>query len=126
MKKLLLFFIAATLISCGSKDDDDTERTTDPLIGVWNTSEIDGDEVSLSWTVKSNGTYTLVSLNDEVELSSYNSATWTNIGNDFNSLTQTYRTIVDGESSLTTINFADDFNSFTSPDDEFGMTWRRQ
>lgn len=106
MKKITLLFIAATLISCGAKNDDvDTsERITDPFIGTWQSN----DGTSEIVVVKSNGN---VLSEDGAILE-----TWRNSSStpDYNSLVQTYIFDENTEDEYTeTFTFSSDFNSFT-------------
>ena len=121
MKKFTLLFIAATLIACGAKDDDEdtSGRTTDPFIGTWQTS--DGGEVvtiannadgtsSMSYTDGIGGGY----------------GTWRNASSNpnFNSYTQTY--IFDEgteDEASETLTFSSDFSSWTCPE---CTNWVRQ
>ena len=105
MKKLTLLFIAATLIACGGKDDDDVSgRTTDPFIGTWQAN--DGGEIV---TIRNNsdGTSTV----DGID-----SGTWRNSSSNpnFNSLTQTY-VFDEGteDESSETVTYESDFSTFT-------------
>lgn len=123
MKKLLLFFITVTLISCGGKDDDDLSgRTTDPLIGTWTCEPYSFDEfVDVTDTVvfNSDGTFTGNSTTGEVY-----SGGWSNSGNDFDSARQIYTFTYpySEESETVTIIFSSDFNSF----DDSDLVWTRQ
>ena len=122
MKKILLLIIGLTIISCSS-DDADT-RTTDPMIGNWRyTNEATTWDMSYS----SNGTFTesltntIYPENDPPTLS----GSWTNVGNDFNALSQTYNRRTnhldppygtgeegDSDSGNITRVFSEDFNEW--------------
>lgn len=121
MKKLLLFFIGATLISCGGKDDDEAGRTTDPLIGTWY-REFD-DTANATIVYNSNGTWT-GNVEEEGETNTITGG-WNNNGSDFDAVRQIYTfTYDDDTDDLTfTLEFNPDFSSFTIGDDE---TWSRQ
>ena len=89
MKKIILLFIGLTVISCSS--DDDT-RTTDPMIGNWRyTNELtDGNTWNLSYSSNGDFTSSLTNSIDPENDPPTLSGSWTNIGNDFNVLSQTY------------------------------------
>ena len=124
MKKIILLFIGLTVISCSS--DDDT-RTTDPMIGNWWLSNSPG---SSAWhlSYSSNGTFTssLTSTIDPENDLPMQSGSWTNVGNDFNALSQTYNlrmnhldppygTGEEGDSDAGNITrvFSEDFNEWS-------------
>ena len=115
MNKLTLLFIAATLIACGAKDEDEdaSGRTTDPFIGTWYT-EIETGNATL--VVNSNGGWIVNGeIDGEIET---DSGTWENNGNDFDAVRQIYNFTYDnGEPPQTvTVQFSSDFNSFSIGD----------
>ena len=123
MKKLTLLFIAATLIACGAKDDDEdtSGRTTDPLIGSWY-QEFEGGNAT--FVANSNGTW-IANFEEEGETFT-NTGGWNNNGSDFDAVRQIYTFNYDDEDTddeTFTIEFNPDFTSLTFEDDE---TWTRQ
>lgn len=111
-----------TLIACGSNDDDDVGRTTDPIIGTW-TVDDRGDSATIVFN--EDGTFTQAwSYSYDPQNPDIFSGTWRNNGSDFSSTTQIYTTteqnsegIDDGEEDTFVIIFSDDFNSFYIQDD---------
>ena len=122
IKKFTLLFIAATLIACGAKDEeeDTSGRTTDPLIGTWYT-EFDGGNSTL--VVNSNGTWVSNNEIDDDGTDTYNGG-WSNNGNDFDARRQIYTFTgggFEGE-DIYTVEFSSDFNTLSFDED----TWTRQ
>ena len=118
MKKILLLLIGLTIISCSS-DDDDT-RTTDPLIGVWESEYEVGSE---TLTVKSNGTFIFLYEYDDGTDDAADGGEWSNSGSDFTSFSQTYALSFDkypdeDDDEITPI-FSEDFNSWTYDGDTY-------
>jgi len=118
MKKILLLLIGLTIISCSS-DDDDT-RTTDPLIGVWESEYEVGSE---TLTVKSNGTFIFLYEYDDGTDDDADLGEWSNSGSDFTSFSQTYALSFDkypdeDDDEITPI-FSEDFNSWTYDGDTY-------
>ena len=111
MKKIILLFIGLTIISCSS--DDDTNRTTDPLIGTWNwEGQYDEEIFSPGWRYpifKADGSVTWCCY----ELENESERTWRNNGSDFNKLTQNYTFILldSGREKTENITFSADFNT---------------
>ena len=129
MKKILLLLIGLTIISCSS--DDDNTRTTDPLIGVWET-EFRGARTI--YTVNTNGTFVRLYEYDDDHNEKYLEGTtngeWSNRGSDFNSLGQTYALSFEGggldmyymdDDNTRTLApvFSEDFNSWTYDGDPY-------
>ena len=120
------------MVSCSS--DDDTNRTTDPIIGNWicDSCLVD-NRYSLSATAafNSNGsyatTYNLPEGDGGEGVSEGQRGTWENLGSDFNALSQVYNfkgTYVEAElqDEIVTFRFTEDFNEFTNDD----LTFIRQ
>ena len=122
MKKILLLLIGLTIISCSS--DDDNTRTTDPLIGVWET-EFRGARTI--YTVNTNGTFVRLYEYDDDHNEKYLEGTtngeWSNSRSDFNSLSQIYALSFEGggidEYYRLAPIFSEDFNSWTYDGDTY-------
>ena len=129
MKKLLSLLFVFTLVACWGSDDDD-DNSTDPFIGTWELIYTGEDASSYDTTmlVRSDGTYTTTDIFYGTENSIYiDTGTWTNMGSDLNSLSQTYYITVDEESqanSLITVIFSSDFNSLNI--NTYRGDWERQ
>ena len=131
MKKLLLLLLFVPLVSCSS--DDDTNRTTDPIIGNWicDSCLVD-NRYSLSATAafNSNGsyatTYNLPEGDGGEGVSGSQRGTWENLGSDLNALSQVYKVKETSESGdqddIVTFTFTENFNEFTTD----GLTYIRQ
>ena len=136
MKKLLFILLLVPIVSC-SNDADGTNRTIDPIIGDWfceNCTPFYDDQYH-TYVYYFNGLslYTIhfdceeknLNLIQDSELLNCESedirGNWTNLGNDFNALIQSYNlklgfqtdveTIADEE--LVKLRFTEDFNQFT-------------
>ena len=119
------------LVSCSS--DDDTNRTTDPIIGNWicDSCLVD-NRYSLSATAafNSNGsyatTYNLPEGDGGEGVSGSQRGTWENLGSDLNALSQVYKVKETSESGdqddIVTFTFTENFNEFTTD----GLTYIRQ
>ena len=122
MKKLLLLLLLFPMVSCSR--DDDTNRTTDPIIGNWicDSCLVD-NRYSLSATAafNSNGsyatTYNLPEGDGGEGVSGSQTGTWENLGSDINALSQVYNFKYTNESDdqdeIATYKFTEDFNEFT-------------
>jgi|TARA_B110000977_G_scaffold179100_1_gene237373 hypothetical protein len=131
MKKLLLLLLLFPMVSCSS--DDDTNRTTDPIIGNWicDSCLVD-NRYSLSATAafNSNGsyatTYNLPEGDGGEGVSGSQRGTWENLGSDLNALSQVYKVKETSESGdqddIVTFTFTENFNEFTTD----GLTYIRQ
>ena len=131
MKKLLFVLMFVPLVSCSS--DDDTNRTTDPIIGNWlcDSCLVD-NRYSLSATAafNSNGsyatTYNLPEGDGGEGVSGSQRGTWENLGSDLNALSQVYKVKETSESGdqddIVTFTFTENFNEFTTD----GLTYIRQ
>jgi hypothetical protein len=131
MKKLLFVLMFVPLVSCSS--DDDTNRTTDPIIGNWICDSCLVDNIySLSATAafNSNGsyatTYNLPEGDGGEGVSGSQRGTWENLGSDLNALSQVYKVKETSESGdqddIVTFTFTENFNEFTTD----GLTYIRQ
>ncbi|MGY8968716.1 MAG: hypothetical protein ACKVHT_09470 [Flavobacteriales bacterium] len=119
------------MVSCSS--DDDTNRTTDPIIGNWicDSCLVD-NRYSLSATAafNSNGsyatTYNLPEGDGGEGVSGSQRGTWENLGSDLNALSQVYKVKETSESGdqddIVTFTFTENFNEFTTD----GLTYIRQ
>ena len=113
MKKLIILFLGLAIISCGGSDDDESMgRTTDPIIGNWRWSS--GGDIE-RWNFSSSGNLTFLrSSSDFPEDNLSASGRWTNNGNDFNSLSQTYMLEIPNEEDVTlSVIFNADFDEWT-------------
>ena len=131
MKKLLLLLLLFPMVSCSS--DDDTNRTTDPIIGNWicDSCLVD-NRYSLSATAafNSNGsyatTYNLPEGDGGEGVSGSQRGTQENLGSDLNALSQVYKVKETSESGdqddIVTFTFTENFNEFTTD----GLTYIRQ
>ena len=131
MKKLLLLLLLFPMVSCSR--DDDTNRTTDPIIGNWicDSCLVD-NRYSLSATAafNSNGsyatTYNLPEGDGGEGVSGSQTGTWENLGSDLNALSQVYKVKETSESGdqddIVTFTFTENFNEFTTD----GLTYIRQ
>jgi|TARA_B110000908_G_scaffold152771_1_gene188687 hypothetical protein len=131
MKKLLLLLLLFPMVSCSR--DDDTNRTTDPIIGNWicDSCLVD-NRYSLSATAafNSNGsyatTYNLPEGDGGEGVSGSQRGTWENLGSDLNALSQVYKVKETSESGdqddIVTFTFTENFNEFTTD----GLTYIRQ
>ena len=121
MKKLIILFLGLAIISCGGSDDDESMgRTTDPFIGSWSGEGNEGFTGEHLFTVNANGTFSNRIIENGVEYT--NSGTWSNLGSDFNALTQSYRIIGDDDNSepeTTIVRHNEDFSEFVSDGDTF-------
>ena len=126
MKKLLLIPLLLVALACSSDEmDDSNSRTTDPLIGTWDTYLVDsGNSSSSDWervTVKSDGTWATVSGYDGF---------WLNISEseDFSNYLQSYRLTVNNDisdSSDIEMNFEDDWNSLIFDNEGGTYLWEK-
>ena len=119
------------MVSCSR--DDDTNRTTDPIIGNWicDSCLVD-NRYSLSATAafNSNGsyatTYNLPEGDGGEGVSGSQRGTWENLGSDLNALSQVYKVKETSESGdqddIVTFTFTENFNEFTTD----GLTYIRQ
>ena len=119
------------MVSCSR--DDDTNRTTDPIIGNWicDSCLVD-NRYSLSATAafNSNGsyatTYNLPEGDGGEGVSESQRGTWENLGSDLNALSQVYKVKETSESGdqddIVTFTFTENFNEFTTD----GLTYIRQ
>ena len=93
MKKILLLIIGLTIISCSSDDADVVVRTTEPIIGTWRCDPCFDPErgtiLVYSFSFDGNFTFSITGSNGAGPGSI--SGSWTNLGSDFNALSQTYR-----------------------------------
>ena len=110
------------MVSCSR--DDDTNRTTDPIIGNWicdPCSDDDGYSLSVTGAFNSNGsyatTYNLPEGDGGEGVSGSQTGTWENLGSDINALSQVYNFKYTNESDdqdeIATYKFTKDFNEFT-------------
>jgi len=114
MKKQLLIPLLFLLFGCSSDEigDENQANTIDPFIGTWLSIYSEGT-TEVIMTINENGTGSDVITKSEYQLGNTYQLTWKNLGDNLNSLNQTYRMMSIGYTADLIVTYNSDFTKYS-------------